>query len=319
MVDFNKVKELVEAVKENFVEFVNNKKVDQKVVVEETMNMPAIKKYMVALYQDGKLLEEKELAEAGTVTFDGLESRTTYTVEVYAVNAVGYSDYVDMEVTTKSGSSGGSSSSSSSSSSKKDIDETVEDTEETTEETKDTTESEEKESTFSSDAVERFEDVKASDWYAKAVSYVYDEGIMGGVEVDEFGAYMTTTRAMMWTILARMDGVDTSKGDTWYTAGREWTMKNGISDGTAPMNNITREQLASMLYRYAQFKGMDMATLEENLGQFTDAAQISEYAVQAMNWAVGEGVMSGNGNGTLNAKGNATRAHAAQMLMNFMK
>ena len=130
---------------------------------------------------------------------------------------------------------------------------------------------------------------------------------------------MTTTRAMIWTVLARMDGVTSSSKGVWYEAGREWAMKNGISDGTDPMGNITREQLASMLYRYAKHAGEVVTTKEERLEQFKDNAVISEYAVQAMNWAVGEGIINGNDDGTLNPDGNAQRVHAAQMLMNFDK
>ena len=169
------------------------------------------------------------------------------------------------------------------------------------------------------DAIEKFKDVKAKDWFAPAVSYVYEKGLMSGVEVDEFGAYMTTTRAMIWTVLARMDGVTTSSQGEWYEAGREWAMKNGISDGTDPMGNITREQLASMLYRYAKHAGEVVTTKEERLEQFKDNAAISDYAVQAMSWAVGEGIINGNDDGTLNPDGNAQRVHAAQMLMNFDK
>ena len=130
---------------------------------------------------------------------------------------------------------------------------------------------------------------------------------------------MTTTRAMIWTVLARMDGVTTSSQGEWYEAGREWAMKNGISDGTDPMGNITREQLASMLYRYAKYTDETVTTKGERLDQFKDNAVISDYAVQAMNWAVEEGIINGNDDGTLNPDGNAQRVHAAQMLMNFDK
>lgn len=169
------------------------------------------------------------------------------------------------------------------------------------------------------DALTKFADVSEKNWFAAAVSYVYEKGMMSGVAADKFAPNDATTRAMIWTILARMDGVDTSKGEKWYTAGMEWAMANGISDGTDPMKNITREQLAAMLYRFAQKQGVEAVNTAENLGQFSDAEAISGYAVNAMNWAVGEGILNGSTDGMIHAKGEATRAHAAQMLMKYME
>ena len=107
-----------------------------------------------------------------------------------------------------------------------------------------------------------------------------------------------------------------SRPAAWYAAGREWAMKNGISDGTNMEANITREQLATILFRYVVYKGLDLVTLEDNLSRFSDRNEISSYAVSAMNWAVGQGLVKGSG-GKLNPKGNATRAQVAAILHRF--
>lgn len=269
---------------------------------------------------EGNASEGTTISEDGLLTVASGESAgTVLKITATSVENPAFSATAEVTVANKSSSSSSSSSSSGSSSSKPDADEKAEEKETVEDTMEEAEEAEKNESAVSSDALERFDDVKASDWFAPAVSYVYDAGIMGGVEVDAFGAHLTTTRAMIWTILARMDGVDTSKGDTWYTAGREWAMENGISDGTAPMDSITREQLAAMLYRFARYQGENVTGTSANLNSFKDAEKISDYAVQAMNWAVGERIMNGNDDGTLNPGGNATRAHAAQMLMNFME
>ena len=122
---------------------------------------------------------------------------------------------------------------------------------------------------------------------------------------------------MIVTILARMEGVDTTKGAAWYAAGREWAMKNGISDGTNMQANITREQLATILYRYAKQKGYDVSR-SAALTAFSDADKVSGYAAEAMQWAVAEGLLQGS-NGKLNPQGSATRAQVATILMRFME
>ena len=161
-----------------------------------------------------------------------------------------------------------------------------------------------------------FTDVNADDWFSDVVRYVYEQGLMTGTSDREFSPNLTTTRGMIVTILARMEGVDTTKGAAWYAAGREWAMKNGISDGTNMEANITREQLATILFRYVVYKGLDLVTLEDNLSRFSDRNEISSYAVSAMNWAVGQGLVKGSG-GKLNPKGNATRAQVAAILHRF--
>ena len=165
-------------------------------------------------------------------------------------------------------------------------------------------------------AVLPFTDVAKQDWFYGDVAYVYEKGMMNGTGRAAFGPDASTTRGMIVTILARMEGVDTTKGAVWYAAGREWAMKNGISDGTNMEANITREQLATILFRYVVYKGLDLVTLEDNLSRFSDRNEISSYAVSAMNWAVGQGLVKGSG-GKLNPKGNATRAQVAAILHRF--
>ncbi len=161
-----------------------------------------------------------------------------------------------------------------------------------------------------------FVDVSTGDWFYDAVNYVCSNGLMNGTGNGAFSPNATTTtRGMIVTILARMEGVDTSKGDVWYEAGRQWAMENGISDGTNMDGQITREQLAAMLYRYAMYKGYDVS-VRADLHGFTDRELVSDWAMDAMQWAVGTGLVQGDGN-CLNPNGTATRAQAATMLMRF--
>jgi len=157
-----------------------------------------------------------------------------------------------------------------------------------------------------------FVDVASSHWFYNDVMYVVENGLMNGTSDNTFSPNSTTTRAMLMTILARLDGVNTDGGATWYEKGMEWAMENGISDGSNPTGNITREQLATMLWRYA-----GSPEVEGDLSAFSDADQVSDYAVQAMIWAVENGIVTGNGDGTLNPQGNATRAQMAAMLHRF--
>ena len=115
-------------------------------------------------------------------------------------------------------------------------------------------------------------------------------------------------------MLAQFDGTDTSGGETWYEKGMAWAVKNGVSDGSNPGDPITREQLAVMLWRYA-----DSPESSHSLAAFTDADQISGFALKAMRWANEMRIVNGYGNGLLNAGGYATRAESAQMLANFVK
>ena len=163
-----------------------------------------------------------------------------------------------------------------------------------------------------------FYDVPTSAWYYTAVKYVYDNKLMDGVDTYVFAPNDTLTRAMVWTIIARMSGVDTTGGNSWYAKAQEWVITNGISDGENPTAAITREQLVTMLYRYAQIKGYDVSVGENtNILSYVDATSISEYAVAAFQWACGSGLTEGDENGALTPLATATRAQAAAMIMRF--
>ena len=156
-----------------------------------------------------------------------------------------------------------------------------------------------------------FSDVDKSDWFANAVAYVTEKGLMNGTGSDTFSPNASTTRGMLMTVLARYAGEDTTGGAIWYEKGMNWAKAKGVSDGTNPEVNITREQLVTMLYRYA---GSPAAN--GSLDNFSDAASVSSYAVNAMQWAVANGIVNGS-NGKLNPKNNATRAEVAAILMRF--
>lgn len=161
-----------------------------------------------------------------------------------------------------------------------------------------------------------FTDVPAGSWYEEAVNYVHEKGLMNGTSSNAFSPNANTTRGMIVTILARVEGVNTN-GTPWYAAGQKWAMDNGISDGTNMPGVITREQLATILYRYAKQKGYDVSK-SAALTAFSDADKVSGYAAEAMQWAVAEGLLQGS-NGKLNPQGSATRAQVATILMRFME
>lgn len=163
--------------------------------------------------------------------------------------------------------------------------------------------------------VNPYMDVQTNDWYFGAVQYVTENGLMNGTG-NGFEPNLATSRAMIWTILARMSNVNTASGGEWYAVAQQWAKKNGVSDGTMPNGTITREQLAAMLYRYAVSKGMVKAPVTANLSIFADASSVSTYANEAMQWAVSTGLINGM-DGKLNPQGSATRAQVATMLMRF--
>lgn len=166
---------------------------------------------------------------------------------------------------------------------------------------------------LNSEPMPAFTDVQDGAWYQPAVRYAWEHSLMVGVSDDAFAPSDLASRAMIWTVLARMEGVDVSvKGTYWYTAAMSWAVASGITDGTAPNGNITREQLAVMLWRFAG----SPASPGDRLGQFGDGGSVSSWAAQAMNWAVAVGLLQGDG-GALNPNGMATRAEIAAILMRF--
>jgi len=156
-----------------------------------------------------------------------------------------------------------------------------------------------------------FYDVAASAWYYDAVKYVYDKGLMDGVDTHEFAPNATLTRAMVWTILARAEGVDTTGGASWYAKAQEWVVAKGVSDGENPNAAITRQELVTMLYRLA---GSPTVT-----GSLTapDASSVSSWAKDAMLWAMNLGLVEGDENGAVTPTATATRAQAAALIMRY--
>ena len=177
-----------------------------------------------------------------------------------------------------------------------------------------------------------FADVSGSDWFYNDVRYVYEKGIMDGTGADRFSPNVPLTRAMIVTILYRMAGSPSVSGSSdftdvaagkWFAKAVAWAAANGIVNGYGsglfgPNDPVTREQLAAILYRYAVYGGMTAVTLEENLGSFADTAQLSAYAIQAMNWAVGQGLINGSGS-NLVPKAQATRAQVAAIIHRYLE
>ena len=156
-----------------------------------------------------------------------------------------------------------------------------------------------------------FTDVKSGDWFYDYVAYVCSNGLMDGTSATTFEPNANMTRAMVWAILARVDG-ETVTGANWVETAREWAMSEGVSDGENATDYVTREQLATMLWRYAGEPASSYS-----LSAFTDAANVSGYAATAMAWAVEHGIISGVADTTLVPQGTATRAQCAAMLMRF--
>ena len=157
-----------------------------------------------------------------------------------------------------------------------------------------------------------FYDVPTSAWYYTAVKYVYENKLMDGVDTYVFAPNDTLTRAMVWTIIARMSGVDTTGGNSWYAKAQEWVITNGISDGENPTAAITREEFVTMLWRLA---GEPIYT--GDLSRVPDAGSISTWAQNAMLWSYATGLTEGDENGALTPLATATRAQAAAMIMRF--
>ena len=195
--------------------------------------------------------------------------------------------------------------------------------------TEDKEETDETEGTTTPETI-TFSDVKESDWFYKGVSYVVENGMMNGMGDNQFAPNAPLTREMLAVVLYNMEKQPESTGvnpfadvkaDMWYTDAIVWANANGIvagyDDSTFGLgDSITREQLAAILYRYAQLKGYDV-TEKADLTGYTDSASISSYAVEAMQWANANGIVNGMTETTLAPQGTATRAQVATMLMNF--
>lgn len=164
-----------------------------------------------------------------------------------------------------------------------------------------------------------FDDVSDNYWGAEAVDFAVSRELFAGTSATTFSPNTAMNRAMIVTVLARFEGVDTATGSTWYEAGQQWAMENGISDGSNMEQGLTREQLATMLYRYAQSKGYDTTQGGMAIREYADFEQISGYAAEAMTWAVNTGIINGTSSTTLSPQGPATRAQVATILMRFIE
>lgn len=164
------------------------------------------------------------------------------------------------------------------------------------------------------DNAKKFVDVDNKHWAKDDIDFVSSREIFNGTGEGRFSPGENTTRATLFTVLARMANVDTAGGESWYAKGLQWAVENKISDGTNPESLITREQLATLLYRYIG----EPTTENADLSAFTDAEQISDWAGAAMKWAVQTGILKGKDGARLDPAGNATRAEVAAMLQRFM-
>ena len=177
-----------------------------------------------------------------------------------------------------------------------------------------------------------FTDVKSGNWFYDAVKYAYEQGLMTGTSATMFAPNGTMNRAMIVTVLYRLEKSPAVTGASkftdvpagqWYSDAVAWAAANKIVNGYdettfGPMNAVTREQMAAILFRYEQVKGLENVTLEENLNRFPDQNKISAYAIPALQWAVGQKIINGNADGTLDPTGTATRAQVAQIFTNLL-
>lgn len=159
-----------------------------------------------------------------------------------------------------------------------------------------------------------FKDVPAAYWGKDFINFATAHKLFAGMSETQFSPDIPMTRGMMMTVLASFANVDTKGGSVWYERGMNWAKAMGISDGTYPNNDITREQLAVMLYHYVEDPGISSDSSETLAKKFTDAGKISKYAVTAISWAVENGVMKGMTDTTLDPQGKATRAQVATMM-----
>ncbi|MDF3001518.1 MAG: Alpha-N-arabinofuranosidase [Bacillota bacterium] len=159
-----------------------------------------------------------------------------------------------------------------------------------------------------------FEDVSASAWYHEAVGFASGREILSGTGTSSFSPNAPMTRGMLWTALSRYDGQTGTGGETWYSSAQRWASENDVSDGSHPEGNITREQLASILYRYA-----GSPSVQKSLDGYKDADQISSWADTALQWAVETGILNGRDGGLLDPQAQANRAEVATILMRYIK
>ena len=156
-----------------------------------------------------------------------------------------------------------------------------------------------------------FDDVRSNQWFYDAVYYVWANDLMEGVDYDEFNPNGTMTRAMFWAVLGRIDG-ETITGSDWADEARDWAMSEGVSDGTDPNGLVTREQMVTMLRRYAGERDGS-----GNLSRYTDGDKVAQYATEAMRWALGNGIIEGTTATTLEPQATATRAQCAAIFMRY--
>ena len=176
----------------------------------------------------------------------------------------------------------------------------------------------------------KFSDIKATDWYHESVDFALENGLFGGMSADKFAPNTAMTRAMLVTVLWRYEGQPSTGGSTfsdvksgqWHTEAVAWASKSGVVTGVGnqkfnPNGNITREQMAAILYRYANYKGID-TSMSAKLDGFPDGHKVSAYANDAIRWSVAQGLINGS-DGKLLPQGNATRAQVAAILMRFVQ
>lgn len=157
-----------------------------------------------------------------------------------------------------------------------------------------------------------FTDVQTGDWYADAVQFNFTNKYVTGVSESSFEPYGTMTRGMMMTLLARINGVDTAGGASWFEKGVGWAVSTGVSDGTAIERQITREEMITMLWR-----ALGSPKAADALGSYKDSDEISSYCADALNWAVSVGLVKGVGNDLLDPAALTNRAQAAQLIYNY--
>ena len=187
-------------------------------------------------------------------------------------------------------------------------------------------------------AASYYTDCRTDDWYYEAVTYLTDKGLMTGMTDDLFGPQILMTREMFVTVLARMENINVSEWagvdpgftdanvDEWYAPYLAWAKANGVTTGYTDGSGrfgvaepITREQMFTMMYRYAKSKGVDMTvTYPQFMDRYVDKDEISEYAYEALVWCVSEGIAKGMSDTTINPQDYAPRAHAAQMFKNYI-